>query len=81
MLHFISACLRVSQLYIAYSLQSSEAAAADWSQYNRRQRSDTEKQVQMVRNRRYKKLQELMGEGEYFSDAAMKLRQPTLYYK
>ena len=61
--------------------QTVEAAAANWSAVTRRERSEEEKQTQMVRNRRYKKLQQLMADGEYFSDAAMKLRQPALYHK
>ena len=31
-------------------------------------------------NRRYKKLQELIDKEEYFSEEAIKLREPLLYY-
>ena len=34
----------------------------------------------IIRNRRYKKLQELINEGEYFSESSIKMRHPLLFH-
>ena len=62
--------------------QSGEAAAAEWALSGaRRERTNEQRQQQLVRNRRYKTLQVLIDKGEYFSEDAMKMRQPTLFHK
>lgn len=62
-------------------IQSAEAAAAEWALSGaRRERTNEQRQQQLVRNRRYKKLQVLIDQAEYFSEDAMKMRQPTLFH-
>jgi len=62
-------------------IQSGEAAAAEWALSGaRRERTNEQRQQQLVRNRRYKTLQVLIDKGEYFSEDAMKMRQPTLFH-
>jgi len=63
-------------------IQSTLAASADWEASGARRRlTEEDRRSQLIRNRRYKKLQELIATGEYFSDHNMMQRQPTLYHE
>ena len=52
----------------------------EWAREKRKAQNLLQKIPKKIMNRRYKKLEKLMEEGEYFTEEAIRRRQPILYH-